>query len=77
MKAAIVTDDKLLVSKELATFYKHKDKLKHSQTIALSKFNITPSYGKKKPPHQADNLIDAQSLLESQKELGKFNTEVI
>jgi hypothetical protein len=51
MKAAIMNDDKLLVSKELATFYKHKDKLKHSQTIALSKFNITPSYGKKKPPH--------------------------
>ena len=59
MKATIMTDDKLLVSKELATFYKHKDKLKHSQTIALSKFNITSSYCKKKPPHQTDNLNDA------------------
>jgi hypothetical protein len=30
MKEPIVRDDKMFLSKELATFYKHKDKLKHS-----------------------------------------------
>jgi hypothetical protein len=67
-------DDKVVVSKELATFYRYKEKLKHTSSImGQSKINITPSYGKKKMPNQDDNLIE--TILEMNKEQLKSKLE--